>query len=546
MAAPQFTRRALFCSVQAAALAAALVAAFAASPARAAGFDPAKVQPEAPGVAARLPDPPVRYDTPGFEPGQTGFTSYARLTRFVEDLAAQSPNVQLESAGVSQEGRNLHLLTLAQGRRINPALPTVLMVATQHGNEPAPAEAALVLAQQLAANPDGILSRINVLLVPLANPDGYERFQRATASGLDMNRDHLLLRTPEAAALAGIARRYAPQVVLDLHEFTVGGRWVDKFGVVQKNDALLQSASVGNLDPALRAFAENQVLAPALAALDRAGLTAAPYHTASDDAQDKVVSMGGVQPDTGRNVYGLRNSVSILLETRGVGIGRAHFLRRVYTQVTLARSVLDSAARQSSALLAAVAAAGRSATASACTGDLVVSATHTPQPRDLVYLDATTGADRTLSLDWRAADPLKVLATRPRPCGYVLSADQTLAAQTLQRLGVTVQRVLQPAEVAGERYRITAEDEGQRQDARGAIAASQAIRKLKVALEPGTQSVPAGSYYVPLAQPMSGLVSAALEPDSQNSYVANRLIPLDTTAPDSLRRLTRPLTSGLR
>ncbi|MEO8134939.1 MAG: hypothetical protein ABI831_13275 [Betaproteobacteria bacterium] len=46
---------------------------------------------------------------------------------------------------------------------------------------------------------------------------------------------------------------------------------------------------------------------------------------------DKTVSMGGVQPDTWRNIGGLSNAVSFLLETSGVGIGRAHFKRRVRT-----------------------------------------------------------------------------------------------------------------------------------------------------------------------------------------------------------------------
>ena len=36
--------------------------------------------------------------------------------------------------------------------------------------------------------------------------------------------------------------------------------------------------------------------------------------------------------------------------------------------------------------------------------------------------------------------------------------------------------------------------------------------------------VPAGSYYVPLNQPLANLAVAALEPDTQNSYFANRLV----------------------
>ena len=43
--------------------------------------------------------------------------------------------------------------------------------------------------------------------------------------------------------------------------------------------------------------------------------------------------------------------------------------------------------------------------------------------------------------------------------------------------------------------------------------------------------MPAGSYYVPLNQPLANLAVAALEPDTQNSYFANRLIhQLEDTA----------------
>jgi len=38
-----------------------------------------------------------------------------------------------------------------------------------------------------------LLDRINVLIVPRANPDGGEAFVRDTAVRIDMNRDHLLL-----------------------------------------------------------------------------------------------------------------------------------------------------------------------------------------------------------------------------------------------------------------------------------------------------------------------------------------------------------------
>ena len=34
-------------------------------------------------------------------------------------------------------------------------------------------------------------------MVPMLNPDGAERFQRRNAQGIDINRDALLLQSPE-------------------------------------------------------------------------------------------------------------------------------------------------------------------------------------------------------------------------------------------------------------------------------------------------------------------------------------------------------------
>ena len=90
---------------------------------------------------------------------------------------------------------------------------------------------------------------------------------------------------------------------------------------------------------------------------------------------------------------------------------------------------------------------------------------------------------------------------------------------------------------------LEAEASGQRQDARGAIADSQnSIRVLRVQTKP-SQLVPApGSYYVTLSQPLAALVSAALEPDSQNSFAANRLLEIGA---GQLRRVMRPPPVGL-
>jgi len=53
--------------------------------------------------------------------------------------------------------------------------------------------------------------------VPMLNPDGAERFQRRNAQGLDINRDALLLQTPEGLALKRLRDRLNPPLGFNLH-----------------------------------------------------------------------------------------------------------------------------------------------------------------------------------------------------------------------------------------------------------------------------------------------------------------------------------------
>ena len=126
----------------------------------------------------------------------------------------------------------------------------------------------LVIAQELATGRLAtLLDRINIVVWPRVNPDGVLKQQRVSASGIDINRDHLLLRTPEAQAEAQLLRDYAPVAVIDAHEYTVGGRFVDKFGAVQKFDALVQYAMTANLPEFITKASEEWFRQPMLASL---------------------------------------------------------------------------------------------------------------------------------------------------------------------------------------------------------------------------------------------------------------------------------------
>lgn len=486
---------------------------------------PAPALPYSAAVAARFPDPEPPDDTPVLAAGVPGFTGNAELADQLAALVAAAPagtRITRLSPGRSQDGTAIEALHFSRG----PGRPVVLLIGQQHGDEPAGAEALLVIARQLVAGPlAAVLDHIDVTVLPRANPDGAEWQRRVAADGLDINRDHLLLRTPEAQAVAALVRRQRPVVVVDAHEHTVVGRYLQKFQAVQRNDLLLQYAMAANLPEALGRASEDWFRQPILAALAAEGHRSEWYYTNALAPTDFRLAMGGVQPDTGRNVNGLRNAVSLLLESRGVGIGRLHLARRIRSQLLALRTVLQQAALHADDLRALQAAADAEVRAAACGGPAVVLAAGTPTRRTLLMLDPITGADKAVDVAWESALALRVVTARPRPCGYWLDAGQAPAVAALRALGVQVQRLATPARLPAEAWVETARGEISRPDVRGIVADGfRTILQLVVELQPQDLAAPAGSWYVPLDQPLANLVIAALEPDSQNSYVANRLI----------------------
>jgi len=514
---------------------------------------------ESAGVAARFPDPSVRYRTPAFEPGHDGFTSNAELRTLLQGLTRDgtavgptATTIRALQVGSSQTGVPIDALHFsraptplaATGVTARATRPTVLLIGQQHGDEPAGAEALIVIAQELAGGKlAALLDRIDVVILPRANPDGAAAEKRVTAGGIDPNRDHLLLRTPEAQAQAQLMREFAPVVVVDSHEFTAIGRYVEKFGAVQRFDALIQYAMTANLPPFVTQASEQWFRGPVLQALRAQGLSSEFYYTTSTDLADNKVSMGGVNPDTGRNVNGLRNAVSFLIETRGVGLGRAHLLRRVHTHVTAITSVLQSAAARADDLAKLRRFVDAEVAAKACRGEMIVEAAATPSEFKLLMLDPVTGADKPVDVAWDSALELTAVKRRARPCGYWLGAEQADAALRLRGLGVQVQRLDEPGALRGEAYAETARELVTRSDVRGAIAdagsAGLPAQVLRVAVDlvPSLIDVRAGSYYIGLDQPLANLVIAAMEPDTQNGFVANRIV---TELKSQARVLARP------
>jgi len=124
--------------------------------------------------------------------------------------------VSLEEVGRSVQGRSLQMLTLGRGPR------RILLWSQMHGDEPSATPALLDVADTLlsrdAPETRAILDGLTLLVLPMLNPDGAERYGRRNAQAIDVNRDALSLATPEGRALKAVRDRFQPELGFNLHD----------------------------------------------------------------------------------------------------------------------------------------------------------------------------------------------------------------------------------------------------------------------------------------------------------------------------------------
>lgn len=158
-------------------------------------------------------------DIVGLVPRQSH--SYAQVMATLQELHA-TPRVSCWSLGTTRGGRKIPMAVVCAPDADARALRKLMIIARQHGNEPAGTEAAMALLRHFATTEGraetALLERVALLIIPMANPDGAVAGRRANGAGVDLNRDWSALSQPETRAIEGAFLEWRPDVVIDLHE----------------------------------------------------------------------------------------------------------------------------------------------------------------------------------------------------------------------------------------------------------------------------------------------------------------------------------------
>lgn len=481
-----------------------------------------------PAIEAHFPDPTVHYETPGLTAGRQQFTTQTEMSAWLQSLSSKSAEGQrltVTTIGTSQRGLPLLALIATQGQDTQATAlnsngkPTVLLVGQQRGDEPAGAEALLAVARELGKG--GLLSpllqQINIIIVPRANPDAAQTATPLTADGTDLTHDHLTLNSPEAQALAKLTRNYRPVTVVDLREFAAAGPFLQKFQAVQRYDLLLQPAATPNNHEFFIKAAREWLTNPLRSALDQADISNEWYYETSAQASDRSLSMANAAADSLSNTSTLKNAASLLIASRGSDLNRLHIQRRVHSLVTATNSVLRSAASKAKNLNQVESFVTRDIASQACHSTMTIQSQLTPEQRTIDMFQADSGQELQARVDWNSSLTLKSSQTRPRPCGYWISARASQAVERLRMLGAQIMQIAEPGQMLADSY--------QTQQASGNLVLTR-----------GAIDAPVGSYYVSLNQAKANLIAAALEPDTAYSYIRKHLIAM----PSDIARVVTP------
>ncbi|WP_437330227.1 M14 family zinc carboxypeptidase [Sorangium sp. So ce381] len=495
------------------------------------------------------PAPSARPGAPSLvtEAERTGFRRtgrYAEVERLCRAFEEAYPGrARCIRFGTTPEGRPMLAIAASDDGTLDPAAarakrrPVILFQGGIHAGEIDGKDGGFWALRELldGAMAPGALAAATAVFVPVFNVDGHERFRRnqrpnqrgpeemgfrVTAQNLNLNRDYMKAEAPEMRAMLALLDAWDPVVQVDLHT-TDGAKFQHDIAVVVEPSV----PHPGGLDAVARALSGE--LQARLTALGHLPLPFYPAFREDDDPSSGISTEPG-PPRFSQSYSAARNRIGVLVETHSWAT-HAERVRAVHDLL----AALFERVSSGSGAGALQAAAERADAASARLAGAPFALTHRAGPvsrifpfRGFAYEKRAseisggtwTRYDESRPEVWRVPlfDRIQPDLTVTAPeAGYVIPAAYAAwVADKLRLHGVRYQ-VLPAARpgFAVEAFRADTVTFERSFEGRTPV-------ELQGAFRPERQDLPAGSLFVPIAQPRAPVVLHLLEPLAPDSLVA--------------------------
>ncbi|HYR84764.1 MAG TPA: M14 family metallopeptidase [Terriglobia bacterium] len=460
---------------------------------------------------------------------------YDDVVAFLNTVAKASSLVHTTTFGYTFEGRPLPLAVV--GRVSDATSATVrasgklriYIQANIHAGEVEGKESAQALVRDIAMGRYAQwLDSIVLLIAPIYNADGNERVLltnrgpqhgplggmgiRANAQGLNINRDNIKLDTPEARSMVKLLNDYDPHVMIDLHTTNGSHHAYHLTWEIPNNPAAASSITKVARDEWM------QEVTKVIKA--KYGWDLHSYGDVSGQAPERVWTTVEDLPRYTHNYWGLRNRFGILSETYSY----LTFKDRITTATRFLEEILNFAHGNA----ARIRKTAEDADSESLIGrrlSLRSKVKRSDQKAEVLMGDTEeevnpySGHVMLRRLDVRKPEQMWMETTfepvesERVPSEYYLPAGLRSAVERLQAHGIRIERLGQPSTLQLEEFHIESN-----QAAAPAFEGHQE-RTISGKYEPVERTLPAGTYRVPMNQPLARLAFYLIEPRSNDGLL---------------------------
>lgn len=477
---------------------------------------------------------------------RSGFKDTGRYDEVIALCAAYQraypAAVRCVTFGRTPEGRPMMALIAtktaiktAEGAR-KQGIPTVLVQGGIHAGEIDGKDAGFLALREALddKSANAALKKQVLIFVPVFNIDGHERFGkwnrpnqveptemgwRTTGQNYNLNRDYAKADAPEMQAMLRLINEWDPIATIDLH-VTDGAKFEHDIAI------MVEPVHAGEAGMRVAGRALRDGVIADLAAAGSLPLPFYPSFTVGDDPQSGFID-GVSTPRFSTGYFHTRNRMGMLVETHSW----KNYATRVRSTHLTVKAVLKGIANNGQAWLkAAQSADAQAATVGGKPVALSYKASDKSRTIDFKGYEYTrtmsevSGALMTRYDDkkpqiWKLTvrdDVQPALTVIAPKGGYVVAAAHAdWVGEKLKQHGIQFQKITTATKDAAlETFRAEAANLEAKSN-----EGSQRIN-LQGAWKAETRTVPAGSLFVPIAQPKSTLVMSLFEPAAPDSFVA--------------------------